>query len=298
MSTDIDISHKIAAPACIPADDSAPSDRALTVIEPVRGWQPINFRELWAFKELIYFLAWRDVKVRYKQTALGMAWAVLQPAMLMIVFTIFADQVAGSVAGALPAPLFMYLGVLPWTFFSTAIGSAGNSVVGSERLVAKVYFPRLAVPIASAGAATVDFGIASLLLVGLMGYYHVAPGAWIVITPLVFLVLMLTALGIGTLLAALNVMYRDFRYVIPFMVQIWMLATPAIYKDPKTFSDKLKLLHHINPISGLIGTFRDACVGNSVDLPQLAMSAVVSVVLFLCGCWYFRRLERRFADVI
>lgn len=302
MSTDIEMPDKLGAISAAQFHVDSQADVAaakqLTVIEPVRGWQPINFRELWKFRELIYFLAWRDVKVRYKQTALGMAWAILQPAMLMIVFTIFADQVAGIAGGDIPKPLFMYLGVLPWTFFSTAIGSAGNSVVGSERLVAKVYFPRLAVPMASAGAAVVDFGIASLLLVGLMAWYGFVPGIGVVLTPLVFIVLMFTALGIGTLLAALNVMYRDFRYVIPFMVQIWMLATPAIYKDPKTFSDKLMWLHHINPISGLIGSFRDACVGNQVDLKQLGMSAMIAGVLFLVGCAYFRRLEKRFADVI
>lgn len=302
MSTDIEIPETIAGLHAVQSDarsDSSAADaKLLTVIEPVRGWQPINFRELWKFRELIYFLAWRDVKVRYKQTALGMAWAILQPAMLMIVFTIFADQVAGISGGTIPKPLFMYLGVLPWTFFSTAISSAGNSVVGSERLVAKVYFPRLAVPMASAGAATVDFGIASILLVGLMAWYGFVPGMGVVLTPLVFIVLLITALGIGTLLAALNVMYRDFRYVIPFMVQVWMLATPAIYKDPRTFSTNLMWLHHINPISGLIGSFRDACVGNQVDLKQLGMSAFIAAVLFMVGCAYFRRLEKRFADVI
>jgi len=268
------------------------------IIEPSKRWVPIRLGELWSYRELLYFLTWRDVKVRYKQTILGMAWAILQPAMLMIVFTVFADQVAGMAATNLPKPLFMYLGVLPWTFFSTAIGNAGNSVVSSERLVSKIYFPRLAVPFASAGAATVDFGIASVLLVAMMAFYGRMPSPWIVVAPVVFLTLLLMALGIGTLLAALNVMYRDFRYVIPFLTQIWMLATPAIYKDPATFSTKLQLLHKINPISGLIATFRDACVGKQLDLRQLATSAIIAAVLFLIGCAYFRRLERRFADVI
>jgi lipopolysaccharide transport system permease protein len=295
MSTELDIVGTMTAPAKPGAKEAEP---VVTVIEPVRGWQPINFRELWAFRELIYFLTWRDVKVRYKQTALGMAWAILQPALLMVVFMIITTQVARVTDVGVPQVLFVYLGVLPWTFFANAITNAGNSVVGSERLVAKVYFPRLSIPIASAGAATVDLLIACSLLAVLMVYYSVVPGTGIVLAPIVFAILALTALGVGTMLAALNVLYRDFKYVIPFMVQIWMLGTPAIYFPPEQMGSKLLIAHYWNPISGLIGAFRNACLNKPVDMGHLALSGLVAVALFLCGCWYFRRLERRFADVI
>ena len=209
-----------------------PSDagmQAETVIRPAGRWQLINARELWHYRELVAFLAWRDVKVRYKQTLLGAAWAVLQPVLMMVVFSIFFSRLAGVSSGDVPYPLFAYAGLLPWTFFSTAVAGAGNSIIGSERLITKIYFPRLAIPFAAVGAAVVDFAIACGLLVVLMIYYGVRPGVGMLLIPVVFLPIALTALGIGTLLAALNVSYRDFRYVIPFLIQLWMFATPTIY---------------------------------------------------------------------
>src|SRR3954464_6137149 len=202
-----------------PAKDApvAPAgELPLTRILPPSGWQPVNLRELWQFRELLGFLTWRDVKVRYKQTVLGAAWAVLQPAMMMVVFTIFFSRMAGLSSGNLPYPVFCYMGLLPWTFFATAISNAGNSVVGSERLITKTYFPRLAIPFASVGAAIVDFIVAFLLLVVLMLWYGVRPTAHLALVPVVFAVIVALAIGVGTLLAALNVAYRDFRYVIPF----------------------------------------------------------------------------------
>jgi lipopolysaccharide transport system permease protein len=304
MSTDLEIAPTL-TPTLTPTqprtrvDNASPDpDGLITMIEPRRGWQPINFRELWAFRELLYFLIWRDVKVRYKQTLLGVAWAVLQPAMLMVVFTIFLGKLAKVPAGDVPYPLFVYLGVLPWTFFSTAISSAGNSVIGSERLVTKVYFPRLAIPFASVGAAVVDFAIAFVLLVGMMAYYRVAPAASIVLIPAIFLLLALTALGVGTALAALNVLYRDFRYVIPFMVQVWMFATPTIYMKPGAGATAIKPLMLLNPVTGLIGAFRAACLGEPIAYAQLAVPALAAGAVALSGCWFFRRLEQRFADVI
>jgi len=206
-----------------------------TIIEPARGWQLLNVRELWRFRELVYFLAWRDVKVRYKQTLLGAAWAVLQPAMMMVVFSIFFRRMAGVSSGDLPYPLFAFAGLLPWTFFASAITNAGNSVVTSERLITKIYFPRLAIPFASVTAAMMDFLIAMSLLVVLMIYYRseLVLGPELLLLPVVFGLIALAALGIGTLLAALNVAYRDFRYVIPFLVQLWMFATPTIYMQPE-----------------------------------------------------------------
>jgi lipopolysaccharide transport system permease protein len=302
MSTDIDLPDTlgVAPQSAQPREAEAPVE-TLTVIEADRGWQPINVRELWAFRELIYFLIWRDVKVRYKQTLLGAAWAILQPAMLMIVFTIFLGKLAKVPAGELPYPLFVYLGVLPWTFFATAITSAGNSVIGSERLVTKVFFPRLAIPIASVGAAVVDLAIAFGLLVAMMAWYGVMPGVSVVLLPFIVILIMLTALGIGTALAALNVLYRDFRYVIPFMVQVWMFATPTIYMKPGGAGMDgagLKALLWLNPMTGLIGTFRSACLGEPIALRTIALPAVFALALAVGGCYYFRRLERRFADII
>jgi lipopolysaccharide transport system permease protein len=271
---------------------------AAYVIEPPRGWQPINLRELWRFRELICFLVWRDVKVRYKQTLLGAAWALLQPAMLMIVFTIFLGRIAKIPSGDVPYPLFVYLGVLPWSFFSTAISNAGNSVVGSERLVTKVYFPRLAIPIAAVGAAVVDFVIALGLLVGMMLYYGIAPGAGMLLIPVIFALLALTALGVGTMLAALNVLYRDFRYVIPFMVQVWMFATPSVYMAAQPQHAGIRLLMQVNPVTGLIAAFRSACLGHPIAVGPLLVSAGVALAACVLGCGYFRRLEQRFADII
>ena len=216
------------APITAGTTDSTPAP-IVTLIRPAQGWQLINFGELWQFRELLYFLTWRDVKVRYKQTLLGAAWAILQPLLMMVVFTIFFGRMAGVSSGGVPYPLFAYAGLLPWTFFATAIAAAGNSVVGSERLITKIYFPRLAVPFAAVGAAVVDFLIAFGLLIAMMVYYRVAPGWGLLLVPVIFGAILLAALGVGTLLAALNVAYRDFRYVIPFLVQLWMFATPSVY---------------------------------------------------------------------
>jgi homopolymeric O-antigen transport system permease protein len=203
-----------------------------TVIRPATGWQLVNARELWQYRELLYFLTLRDVKVRYKQTVLGATWAILQPLLMMIVFSVFFGRLAHVDSGGWPYPLFTFTGLLPWTFFATAIANAGNSVVGSERLITKIYFPRLAIPFASVGAALVDFAVAFGMLFVLMLYYHVAPTWNLLMVPGVVLLFLLAALGVGTLLAALNVAYRDFRYVIPFLVQLWMFATPTVYMQP------------------------------------------------------------------
>ena len=235
-----------------------------TAIDPPRRWQGIDVRELWRSRDLIYFLIWRDVKVRYRQTVLGVAWAVLQPASMMVVFTLVFGRVAGVPSGNQPYPLFVYAGLLPWTFFATAVTSAGGSVIGSERLITKVYFPRLCIPFAAVGAATLDFVIALGLLVAMMIYYGVAPGAKICLLPLVFVPLLLTALGIGTLLAALNVFFRDFRYVIPLLFQLWLFATPTIYMSmtgPGVRRDTPAALLMLNPLNSLIDAFRAAALG-------------------------------------
>jgi lipopolysaccharide transport system permease protein len=272
----------------------------VTVIRPPRGWRLINVRELWHARDLLYFLAWRDVKVRYKQAVLGAAWAVLQPALMMVVFTVFFSRLAGLPSGELPYEVFVLAGLLPWTFFATAVASAGNSVVGSERLITKVYFPRLAVPFAAAGAAVVDFVIALGLLAVLMACFGVPPAATALLAPVVFLFILLAALGFGTLLAALNVAYRDFRYVIPFLLQLWVLATPAVYMElpAELRAGWVGAAMALNPLTGLIDAFRACLVGGAIDWTLLGLSCVVVVVVFLAGCLYFRRVEDRFADII
>jgi lipopolysaccharide transport system permease protein len=284
-----------------PQEPPAP-EAPLTVICPARGWQLINLRELWRFRDLLYFLTWRDVKVRYKQTLLGAAWAVLQPALMMVVFSIFFGRLAGVSSGGVEYPLFVYAGLLPWSFFATAVANAGNSVVGSERLITKIYFPRLAVPFASVGAAVVDFAIACGLLVGMMLWYGVSPGPGLLLLPLLFAVMILAALGVGTLLAALNVRYRDFRYVIPFLLQLWMFATPAIYmqvQDPGAAAGGWQTLLALNPMTGLIAAFRAAALGHeAIDWLAVGISTACAAAMFVIGCLYFRKVEDSFADVI
>jgi lipopolysaccharide transport system permease protein len=277
------------------------AEGVVTVIRPAQGWQLVNVRELWRFRELVYFLTWRDVKVRYKQTVLGAGWAILQPLLMMVVFTIFFKNVAQVASGELPYTLFAYAGLLPWTFFASAIANAGNSVVGSERLITKIYFPRLAVPLAAVGAAVVDFVVASSLLVILMAWNwsKLSVNANLLLLPVIFVVIVVAASGVGVMLAALNVAYRDFRYVIAFLVQLWMFATPTIYMQPdEQASPRMQLLLALNPMAGLIGAFRAAALGGSIDWAQFAISASCAGLLFVIGCFYFRRVEDSFADII
>jgi len=278
--------------------DRAPA-LVVTHIRPAQRWQWMNLGELWRFRELIYFLTWRDVKVRYKQTLLGAAWAILQPLLMMVVFTIFFGRMAGVPSGGLPYPLFAYAGLLPWTFFATAIAAAGNSVVGSERLITKIYFPRLAVPFAAVAAAVVDFVIALSLLGALMSYYRIAPGIGLLFAPVVFSMILLAALGIGALLAALNVAYRDFRYVIPFLVQVGMFATPTVYMEPKAVpAGWVQLLWALTPMTSLFAAFRASILGGPIAWGQLGIATAAVVVVFLGGCLYFRKVEDGFADII
>jgi lipopolysaccharide transport system permease protein len=272
------------------------------VIRSAGGWQLINVRELWRHRELLYFLIWRDVKVRYKQTLLGAAWAILQPLLLMVVFTIFFGRLAKMPTGNIPYPIFAFAGLLPWTFFSTAIANAGNSVVGSERLITKIYFPRLAIPFAAVGAALVDLAIAFSVLIVMMLAYHIRPGLSILYLPVLVVLLALIALGVGTLLAALNVNYRDFRYVIPFLLQLWMFATPSVYMQPThetgvTFGLARYLLI-LNPLTGLVAAFRAATLGSQMPWHELLSATCVVLIMFIIGCLYFRRVEDSFADLI
>lgn len=270
-----------------------------TVIEPRPGWRLIDLRELWRYRELLFFLTWRDVKVRYKQTALGVAWAILQPLATMVVFTLFLGRVASTPGVGVPYPLFIFAGLLPWTFFATALASAGQSVVGSQNLVTKVYFPRLLIPMGAVGAGLVDLLIAFGLLLVMMLAYGVAPGRGLIFAPVIALLLTITALGMGALLAALTVAYRDFRHMVPFLVQTWMFATPSIYlQSGSAIAPKWRPFLSLNPAQGLIDNFRRALFGERLDLYGLAVSGVVGVVVLVVGCAYFRRVEREFADII
>lgn len=270
-----------------------------TVILPPQGWQLVDLRELWRFRELVFFLIWRDVKIRYKQTVLGIAWAVIQPAMLMVVFSVFFSKLGGLSSGDIPYPLFAFAGLLPWTFFSTAISQAAASVVGSERLITKIYFPRLAIPFSAIGAAVVDFVISLGLLGMLMAIYGYTPGWQILLAPVFFAIIAITALGLGTLLAALTVAYRDFRYIVPFFVQVGMYATPTIYMQvPADAPSGLKWWLVLNPLAGLIQAFRASLLGGPIPWAEVIVGAIVALSAAVLGCLYFRKVEDGFADLI
>lgn len=269
----------------------------LKIIMPRRGWLSINWREIWRYRELLYFLTWRDVAVRYKQTVLGIAWAFIQPFMKLVVFSVIFGKLAKIDSEGYPYAIFLYSALLPWQFFSEALSRSSTSVLGSGGLITKVYFPRLIVPLSSIGACLVDFAIEFLILFGLMLYYHVPPTlALLWILPLVLLTV-LTALGAGILLSSLTVAYRDLRYVIPFAVQIWMYLTPVIY-PVKVIPAKWQWVILLNPMSGIVEGYRSAILGKPILWSQLALSLGVAGAVFLFGLYYFRKVESEFADII
>jgi len=271
----------------------------VTVIERRRGWHFIDLGELWRYRELLFFLTWRDVMVRYKQTVLGAAWAILQPLATMLVFSLFFRKAAASETSSVPYSLFVLAGLVPWMFFSNAIAQAGQSVVGSQNLVTKIYFPRLMIPMGSVAAGLVDFAVASAMLLVMMACYGLGWSWSIVTAPLIVLGLVIAALGVGVLLSALTVAYRDFRHVVPFMVQFWMFATPCIYLQQEgAVGPRAQLLLPLNPAYGLISNFRAAVLGGPFDLYSLAVSTAVGLAILLIGCLYFRRVENSFADII
>ena len=269
----------------------------VTVIQPSRGWRSLDLKELWAYRELLWVLTERDIKVRYKQTVLGAAWAVIQPLMLMVVFSVFFGKLAKMPSDGIPYPIFAYCGLLPWTFFANALSSSAGSVVGSAHLITKVYFPRLLVPLSSIGSWLVDFAIATLILLALMFYYGIGWSWHLVAAPLLVLAIVFAALGAGTLLAALTVAYRDFRYVIPFLLQFWMFATPIVY--PTTIvPERWQWVLHLNPMAGLVEGFRAAFLDRPFDISAIAISMAASIALFAVGVAYFEKVERRFADIV
>ncbi|MDP8908840.1 MAG: ABC transporter permease [Chloroflexota bacterium] len=258
----------------------------------------MRFGELWDYRELFYFLTWRDIKVRYKQTAFGAAWAVLQPFLTMVVFSLFFGSLAGIPSGDVPYPVFAFAALVPWTFFATAVTLAGNSLVEQQRILAKVYFPRLIVPAAAVLACLVDFAIAFVVLLVMMLVYGIVPSAAILTLPFFVLLAALTALAVGLWLAALNVLYRDVRYVIPFLVQLWLFVSPVAYPS-SLVPEPWDAVYGLNPMAGVIDGFRWALLSESEPPgPMLAVSVVTIGALLAGGFLYFRRMERSFADVV
>ncbi len=290
--------------AALPVPDGrsvAPSptrSTAITAVEPASGWLTPGFRELWASRELLYFLVWRDLKVRYTQTVLGAAWAIIQPLFTMVVFSLFFGRLASMPSDGVPYPLFSFAALVPWTFFANGLTQAANSIVGSQHLVTKVYFPRLVIPLASVLAGVIDLALAFLVLVGMMLWYGVAPtlrALWVV--PLTLLAFT-AALGVGLWLAALNVQYRDVRHTVPFLVQFWLFATPIAYPS-SLLLEPWRTVYGLNPMVGVVEGFRWALLAaDTAPGPMVLVSSIAAVLVGLGGMLYFRRMERTFADVV
>ena len=268
------------------------------MIQPSRGWLNLKLGEVWEYRELLYFLVWRDVKVRYKQTALGAAWAILQPLMTMLVFSVFFGRLAKVPSDGLPYPVFAFAALLPWQLFAFALTESSNSLVGSQNLITKVYFPRLVIPMAAVLAGLVDFSISFVVLLVLMFAYGITPGVAVVTIPLFLLLAVASALAVGLWLSALNVKYRDVRYAIPFLTQFWLFATPVAYPS-SLVPEQWRPLYGLNPMAGVVEGFRWALLGKS-DVPGLLLfvSIVAVIGLLVGGVVYFRRMESSFADLV
>jgi lipopolysaccharide transport system permease protein len=270
----------------------------LTIIKPTRGRLGIDFKELWRYRELLYFLIWRDIKVRYKQSLLGAGWAILQPLLTMIIFTVFFGRWAGIPTDDVPQPVFYFAGILPWQLFQSGVSKAGTSLVASRNLITKVYFPRIAVPIAPIVAGLLDFAIAFVILIGLMLYYGIIPTTAFWTLPLFLLLTILTAMGVGIWLAGLNVTYRDVGYVIPFLLQVWFFLSPIVY-SANIVPENLQPYYGLNPMAGVIQGFRWAILGTGrPESADLLASIGIALLLLISGVIYFKRMERTFADVV
>lgn len=280
-----------------PSSRAEPVSRSETIIRARKGWRALDLKELWAYRELLLVLTMRDIKVRYKQTVLGFAWAIIQPVMMMVVFSIFFGQLAKMPSEGCAYPVFVYAALLPWTFFQNSVGSSSNSLVGSANLVSKVYFPRLIIPLSAVGGGIVDLLISTCVLFLLMVWYGVGFSVHLLMAPVLMAGVIFTALGVGTFLSALTVAYRDFRYVIPFMLQFWMFATPVVY-PVSLVPEHWRWAYYLNPMTGLIEGFRSSFLGRPFDFGSLGLSLLVAAALFILGVAYFEKVERRFADII
>lgn len=267
-------------------------------IEPSRGWVSLKLSELWEYRELLYFLVWRDIKVRYKQTAFGAAWAIIQPFLTMLVFSLFFGKLAKVPSDKIPYPIFCYTALVPWMFFANGLAQSSNSLVGSSNLITKVYFPRLTIPLATVLSGVIDFLLAFTVLLGMIFFYGVTPSFQIIWMPCFLLLALVTSLGVGLWLSALNVQFRDVRYVVPFITQFWMLATPVAYPS-SLLRAPWRTIYGLNPMAGVVEGFRWALLGvDSSPRPMLIVSSLAAVVIMIGGALYFRRMEKTFADVV
>ena len=275
-----------------------PSDSQVIVVKPSKGWISLKLKELWEYRELLYFLTWRDIKVRYKQTVLGAAWAIIQPFFTMVVFSLFFGKLAKVPSDGIPYPIFAYAALVPWTFFANGLSQSANSLVGSANLIKKVYFPRLVVPISSVISGVFDFMLAFVVLLGMMLYYGIFPTVNIVWLPFFLLLTLITSLGVGLWLSALNVQFRDVRYTVPFLTQFWLFATPIAYPS-SLLSEPWRTLYGINPMVGVVEGFRWALLGtDTAPGPIIIVSMLAALTLLVGGAFYFKRMERTFADVV
>ena len=295
----MDVEHVLESssrPVADPPRSSAAVPRF--VIQPSQGWGSLNLGELWAHRELVYFLIWRDIKVRYKQTALGASWAILQPLLTMLIFSVFFGRLAKVPSDGVPYPLFSFVALVPWMFFSNGLTLASNSLVHNANLLTKVYFPRLAIPISTVASGVVDFVLGFIVMLGLILWYGIVPGKEIVFLPLLMLLALVTSLGVALWLAAVNVQFRDVRYTVPFLTQFWMFATPIAYPS-SLLSEPWRTLYGLNPMVGVVEGFRWALLGvNTAPGPIVIASSIVAILLLVSGAYYFRRMERTFADVV
>jgi lipopolysaccharide transport system permease protein len=267
-------------------------------IKPSKGWVSLKLGELWQYRELLYFLIWRDIKVRYKQTALGAAWAIIQPVMTMVVFSLFFGRLGKIPSDGIPYPIFSFAALVPWTFFANGLNQSSNSLVGSSNLITKVYFPRLAIPIATVLSGLLDFVLAFMVLLAMMFYYGITPTRNTLWLPLFLLLTVVIALGVGLWLSALNVKYRDVRYLVPFLTQFWLFATPIAYPS-SLLHEPWRTIYGLNPMVGVVEGFRWALLGGSTAPgPIIAVSSLAAVVILVSGAFYFRRMEKTFADVV
>jgi len=279
---------------------TATSEPRTIILRPSRGFSFLDFRELWIYRELVYFLTWRSLKVRYKQTILGAVWAVLEPFLTMVVFTIFFGNLAKVGSDNIPYPIWSYAGLLPWGLFSKALSDASRSLVANSHMITKIYFPRIILPLSSILAGLVDFAIAFVVLIGMMLFYKQFPTSAVWTLPLFLLLAMITALGVALWLSALNVKYRDVGYILPFLTQFWLFITPVVYPSSQ-IPEQWRLIYGLNPMTGVVEGFRWALLGINPQptfFPMLAVSAAMAIVVLLTGILYFRRMERGFADMV
>jgi len=283
-------------PVDVPAADHSTEE---LLIQPSKGWVSLQLRELWRYRELLYFLIWRDVKVRYKQTVIGATWAIIQPFMTMVVFSIFFGNLAKIPSDGIPYPIFSYTALVPWAFFANGLTTSSNSLVGNSNLIKKIYFPRLVMPLSGVLAGLVDFILAFIVLIVMMLAFGIVPTINIIWLPVFLLLAFVTALGVGLWLSAMNVQFRDVRYVVPFLVQLWLFATPIAYPSSLITNPVLRLAYGLNPMTGVVEGFRWALLGvQTAPDPILLVSALAAIVVLISGAFYFRRMEKHFADVV